>query len=219
MRSAVLGLALVLAGISSPQAQEPRWYLKAHIDEACSCPLFCPCYFNPSPAGDRCNFNNVFTVERGYYGDTVLDGMHVWISGNLKGDLAKGFDGVILAFEPGATEAQVKGFAAIATKLYPLPMDKVVTTDRTQITILHTPQKHVASRADGAGRVELTLPVESSQDGKNVPEIRNLKYWGAQNSGFKLYRGTHYYKGHGYDYSYKQRNGFTIDVEIGSAPR
>ena len=158
MRSAVLGLALVLVGISSPQAQEPPWYLKAHIDEACSCPLFCPCYFNPSPAGDRCNFNNVFTVERGYYGDTVLDGMHVWISGNLKGDLAKGFDGVILAFEPGATEAQVKGFAAIATKLYPLPMDKVVTTDRTQITILHTPQKHVASRADGAGASARRVP-------------------------------------------------------------
>jgi hypothetical protein len=47
--------------------------------------------------------------------------------------------------------------------------------------------------------------------------IHNLQYFGAQrNAGFKLYKGTHRYKGHGYDYSYENRNGFTIDVEAGS---
>lgn len=38
----VLGLALSLAAL--PPA--PAWRMKADYVEACSCHLFCPCYFN-----------------------------------------------------------------------------------------------------------------------------------------------------------------------------
>ena len=44
--------------------------------------------------------------------------------------------------------------------------------------------------------------------------IQNLKYWGAQkNTGFYLAKGTHHYKGHGHDYSLKDKNGFFIHIE------
>jgi hypothetical protein len=216
-RAVAILTALAFVTIN-PSAQDKPWYIKAHIDEACSCNLFCPCYFNPEPDGDRCNFNNVFSVEKGYYGDVKFDGMKVWLSGNLNGQLAKGFDGVVLAFEPSATPAQVEGFGAAVAKLYGLPIAKVNTEDRTAITITHDPAKHVASRADKKGNVVLMLPNASVMDAKTPPVIHNLQYFAAQkNSGFTLYKGTHFYKGHGYDYSYEGKNGFTIDVEAGSS--
>jgi hypothetical protein len=218
MRTTAVVLVTALLAAAAPRGQEPSWYLKAHFDAACSCPLFCPCYFNTEPAGDRCNFNNVFTVERGHWGSIKLDGLKVWLSGNLNGNLMKGFDGVVLAFEPTASRDQVAAFTQIAGKLYMLPIAKVVNTDRTTITILHTPDKHVASRSDNMGHVELVLPKNSAQDKKSVPVVQNLQYFGAKNSGFRLYYGTHRYKGHGYDYSYTNRNGFTIDIEAGSSP-
>ena len=41
------------AGISAENksASPPEWSLNASIIEACSCPMFCQCYFNTSPAG------------------------------------------------------------------------------------------------------------------------------------------------------------------------
>jgi hypothetical protein len=217
MRRASSLLAAVALLAVAPSAQDPQWYIKAHIDEACSCNLFCPCYFNPNPDGDRCNFNNVFSIERANFGAVKLDGLKVWVSGNLNGQLAKGFDGVVLAFEPGVTKEQVDATAGLVAKLYGLPIAKVNMEDRTTITITHDAAKHVASRGDDKGHVLLALPGPSAMDGTLPPVIHNLQYFGAQkNSGFRLYKSTHRYKGHGYDYSYTNRNGFTIDIEAGS---
>lgn len=125
---------------------------------------------------------------------------------------------MVLAFEPSVTKEQVEAFAAVAAKLYVLPIAKVNTEDRTAITITHDPAKHVASRADNKGHVVLALPGSSAMDGKTPPVMQNLQYFGAQrNAGFKLYKGTHRYEGHGYDYTYENKNGFTIDVEAGSS--
>lgn len=220
LSTAVAAMLAVTAPLAQTQPKEPQFYMKAHIDEACSCPLFCKCYFSPEPAGDRCNFNNVYTVEKGNYGNVKLDGMQVWLSGNLGDNFGDGkTEAVIAAFEPTATPAQVDAFMKIASKIYPVTWDKVVTTDRTTMKMTHSAAKHVATRGDGKGHVELTLPDPSSADHKNPPVIQNLNYFGApKNHGFKLYYGTHRFTGHGYDYKYEQRNGFTIDIEIGTPP-
>lgn len=218
LATAVVVATVITAPLAQQKTAEPGFYLKAHIDEACSCPLFCPCYFNPEPSGDRCNFNNVFSVEKGNYGDVKLDGMKVWLSGNLGDNIGDGkTEAVIAAFEPGATQAQVDGFMKIAAKIYPVTWDKIVTTDRTAMTITHSSTKHVASRADGKGHVELALPEASAADHKTPPTIQNLQYFGAHKThSFKLYYGTHRFAGHGYDYKYAKRNGFTVDIEIGT---
>ncbi|MBI2815617.1 MAG: DUF1326 domain-containing protein [Acidobacteria bacterium] len=211
-------VAFALAIMAGGQTSEPSWYLKAHIDEACSCPLFCPCYFNTKPANDYCNFNNVFSVQQGHYGNVKLDGMHVWLSGNLGGDFSQGkTEAVVAAFEPSATQEQVDAFMKVATKIYPVTWQKISTTDRTAMTITHSPERHTASRADGKGAVELVAASGSANDGKSAPRIENLRYFGAgKNAGFNLYYGTHRYNGHGYNYSYTKHNGFTIDIEAGS---
>ena len=42
-----LALAVVSAGHTSPNA---KWHMNATAIEACSCPMFCQCYFNSAPA-------------------------------------------------------------------------------------------------------------------------------------------------------------------------
>src|SRR5437773_8878493 len=81
----------------------PAWSMNATAIEACSCPMFCQCYFNAEPSGHSmagmagmegkgghedhfCKFNNAYKVNKGSYGATKLDGTKFWIYGDLGGD-------------------------------------------------------------------------------------------------------------------------------------
>src|SRR5262245_41963355 len=72
---------------TSAKTAGPAWSMNATIIEACSCPMFCQCYFNTKPAGHTmsagheghagmegmehyCRANNVFRVNKGMYGST-----------------------------------------------------------------------------------------------------------------------------------------------------
>lgn len=95
MRRAVMGLGMLLFAAAvgagaAPDSGEPPWHLNAEYIEACSCNLFCACYFNPSPDKDYGNFNNALRVKRGNYGDVKLDGMKIWLSGNLGANFGSG---------------------------------------------------------------------------------------------------------------------------------
>src|ERR1043165_3357654 len=95
-----------LAAPELAQAQQPAsWDFNATIIEACSCPMFCQCYFNSQPADHPgccppnsarkaapryCRFNNAYHVNHGTYGSTKLDGAKFWIAGDLGGDFSKG---------------------------------------------------------------------------------------------------------------------------------
>src|SRR5439155_14317150 len=90
----VLGTLALLAPLSSAAATkivDAPWSMNATAIEACSCPMFCQCYFNTKPAGHGehaehehgangagaehfCRFNNAYKVNRGHYGTTKLDG-------------------------------------------------------------------------------------------------------------------------------------------------
>src|SRR5574342_128996 len=76
--------AALLAGMPSPD-----WAMNATVIEACSCPMFCQCYFNAEPAnhagpgheGHRgasgathfCRANNAYRINKGHYGTVSLD--------------------------------------------------------------------------------------------------------------------------------------------------
>src|SRR5262252_3942863 len=65
--------------------------------EACSCDMFCPCYFNDHSTAHGnhkhfCRANLVFKVDKGYYKDVKLDGAKVWISSDLGSDWSTGAD-------------------------------------------------------------------------------------------------------------------------------
>src|ERR1700676_4298996 len=89
-----ISLVLVLLGLSTTDASKPEWALNATTIEACSCPMFCQCYFNTKPAAHHeqgtaahySQFNNAYKVNHGHYGAVNLDGAKFWITGRLESD-------------------------------------------------------------------------------------------------------------------------------------
>src|SRR5438874_11235522 len=121
--AAVPALAANPAAGTQVKSSGPQWAMNASIIEACSCPMFCQCYFNTEPAAHAegehaghgggkhyCKFNNAIRVNHGNYGATKLDGAKFWVSGDLGGDFSKGqMDWAVLTFDPSVTPAQRDG--------------------------------------------------------------------------------------------------------------
>src|SRR6266536_2834375 len=125
--STVFAAIFILSGHLGAVDQKPTpdWAMNATIIEACSCPMFCQCYFDTKPAahGEHaghaghegmaehyCKFNNAFKVNSGHWGDTKLDGAKFWLSGDLGGDFSKGeMDWAVLTFDPSVSKEQREG--------------------------------------------------------------------------------------------------------------
>ncbi len=64
----------------SSSAAKPAWRMKADYVEACSCMLFCPCYFNKTAHHPFCEFNMAVKVSEGHSGNTNLAGAKYWLT-------------------------------------------------------------------------------------------------------------------------------------------
>src|SRR2546426_6834344 len=129
---AALCSMFLLAGFGVSAADDAKggtWSVKADYIEACSCHLFCPCYFNTSPeGGHHCEFNNAILITEGHWGDVKVDGAKVWLSGDLGGDFSKGtMKAAVLTFEPSLTKPQQEAIKNIMGKVYPVAWGKFVT--------------------------------------------------------------------------------------------
>ena len=90
------------------QPTKPDFEMTASYIEACSCDMFCPCYFNSHSTmhGDKqfCRANLVLKVDKGYYQSTKLDGAKVWVSTDLGSNWSTGKDSwVVMTFDPSDT--------------------------------------------------------------------------------------------------------------------
>ena len=143
-------------------------------------------------------------------GDVNVDGAKFWMSGDLGGDFSKGeMKGAVVTFDPAVTPKQQEAIQFLVTKIYPVKWASV-KVDKAPITWEMKGENAHAKLGD-KGEVSL-VGVKDSTGKQSV--LNNVAYWGAQkNSGFYLAKGTHHYKGHGYDYKYKDRNGFMIHIE------
>lgn len=216
LRTFAAGLALAAACVPAIAARPGgTWSVKADYIEACSCSLFCSCYFNTKPEGGMmCEFNNAVRISEGHVGDTKVDGVKFWLSGDLGGDFTKGMKSAVITIDPSATPAQQKAVQFLIGKIYPVKWGKVAM-DKSPIVWEKNGMNGHAKLANGKG--EVTLKGVADSNGKQTV-ISNLKYWGAQkNNGFYLAKGTHHYKGFGHDYSLKDRNGFFIHIESSGA--
>ena len=214
-------LAVLMVVALGAWGAEPQWQVRLQYIEACSCDLFCPCFFNDHAShqgtGEHsCTFNNVARVEYGKYGDVDLAGLKYWLSGDLGPDWAtKGKAGWLVAtFEPSATEDQKKAMMAILSKIYPVQWDSV-EFDTSPITWNIYGKTAEARMGNGKGEVKLTRA--TGADPGQPPQVRNVRYFAATwNSPFNLYHSEHHYKGFGKEYSLKHANGFTITLEMTS---
>jgi hypothetical protein len=202
----------VAAGFAIGPVNGPAktWSIKADYIEACSCSLFCSCYYNTGPEGGMmCNFNNAVKISSAHVGDVKLDGKKFWISGDLGGDFTKGMKSAIVTFEPKTSKAEKDAIMYLIAKVYPVTW-KSVKMDEAPIT-WHRNGMNGYAKLGNKGAIK--LEGAKGADGKQQV-ITNLKYWGAQkNNGFELAYGTHHYKGFGHNYSLKRKNGFFVTIE------
>ena len=243
MRKLVLSVvALSLVGVFGTRGVATQagtaWALNTTVIEACTCPMFCQCYFASKPAGHHqhtgetahfCRFNNAYRINKGNYGATSLDGAKFWISGDLGGDFSQGqMDWAVLTFDRAMTKAQRDGVAAMLPHLFPVKWSSFTTAegsiDRWEFN------KDVAvATLDGGKTAEVRL---RRQDGNansaEPPVIKNLRYWGApRNDGFVLMPNEiQAYRVGPKAYESKGTNGFMLtldmkstDVKSGSTPQ
>jgi hypothetical protein len=223
-------VALVLAAAGDPsKASAPAWSFNATIIEACSCPLFCQCYFNSKPAAQAgheghamaehyCRFNNAFRVNKGKYGDVALDGTKFWVAGDLGDDFSKGqMQWAVVTFEPSTTKAQRDAIAAIMGKVYPVKWNSFAVGTDAAMTWTAT-KEHAEAKLDGGKTAEVVLDKFAGMTGDPVV-IKNLKYWGVpRNEGFVLMPNeVEAYRTGNKTFEFKGTNGFMITIDIASS--
>lgn len=214
---------------SKDAAKAGDWDFNATIIEACSCPMFCQCYFNMKPASHHghaggggehfCKFNNAFKVNKGQSGGVKLDGAKFWVAGDLGGDFSKGqMDWAVLTFDPSVTKEQREAIGKILGHVYPVKWNSFSIAKDADME--WTAQAKSAQAKLGGGKIaEVVLQhpgASAMADGPVV--IKNLKYFGVpRNDGFIMMPNqVEAYRLGDKAFEYKGTNGFMITIDIAS---
>ena len=225
----LLALAASLVYFTSAaqeKSSKPDFDMTASYIEACSCDMFCPCYYNDHSTNHMamgehhmeehfCRANLVLKVDKGYYKDTKLDGAKVWIATDLGSEWSTGKDSwLVVNFDPSVSKEQQAALADILPQLYSaIPWQKktVSTTAFSWDVDTKTGVAH-AKMNDGKG--EVILEKVKGDNSSHEVIIHNLKYWGAQsNDGFRMWKSKHEaFEGDGHKFSYDGTNGFLITI-------
>ena len=219
--------------MTAPKSQEAKktgdWDFNATIIEACSCPMFCQCYFNMQPAAHHghagggsnhfCKFNNAFKVNKGQSGTVKLDGAKFWVAGDLGGDFSKGqMDWAVLTFDPSVTKDQRDAIGRILGHVYPVKWNSfTIAKDADMEWVAESRKAHARLGGGKVAEVVLRHPEASAMtDGPVV--IKNLKYFGVpRNDGFIMMPNeVEAYRVGDKAFEYKGTNGFMITIDIAS---
>lgn len=202
-----------------------KWHFNGTVIEACSCPMFCPCYFNTEPALSHtehgaehfCKFNMAYKINKGFFEDTDLSGVKFWIAGDL-GDTWK--DGetewAVVTFQRGTTDAQKQGVKVILGHIFPVKwktfdvhedseIDWTASEDRAEAKLAGGENAHIVLKKwEGIGGATATL--------------QNIAYFGApRNNGFKMMPNEiETWKKGERAFSFKGTTGFMITVDMES---
>ena len=229
--SIVFGL-LVCTNLSSAQTAKlsatPDFAFNATIIEACSCPMFCQCYFNTKPAAHAgheghgavhyCQANFAYKVNKGHYGNVKLDGVKFWLAGDLGGDFSQGqADWVEATFEPSVTKEQRQALAAILGYVYPFKWKSFAVAPADATVDWQATKDRAEARLNGGKNGELVLVRYPGMSSDSIV-IKNLKYFGApRNDGFILMPNeVEAYRVGDKAFEYKGTNGFMITIDITS---
>jgi hypothetical protein len=228
-----LALAVLLAGYTlagDASQKPPQWSFNATIIEACSCPMFCQCYFATSPAGHPgheghgsehyCRFNMGYKVNRGSYGPTKLDGARFWVSGDLGDDFGGGHtDWAVVTFDKAVSKEQRGGIAAILGYIYPVKWNSLTTSEGEVSWVANKDEAHALLDGGKSGEVSLKRNPGMTND---PVVIKNLRYFGAaRNEGFVLMPSVvEAYRVGEKAFEFKGTNGFmiTLDMNSGDVP-
>ena len=226
----VICAALLIVGYSGARviSQDQQWSLNTTVIEACTCPMFCQCYFAGKPAGHPghdgkanhfCRFNNAYRINKGSYGTTRLDGAKFWLSGDLGADFSAGqTDWAILTYDKAMTKAQRDALVAILPHVFPVKWNSFTTSEGSIDKWEYTNDRAVAT-LDGGKTAEVRLVRQEGNGNTPTPiVIKNLKYFGApRNDGFVLMPNEiQAYRVGSKAYESKGTNGFMLTLDMNS---
>ena len=222
--------AVALAGHESKD-----WSMKATIIEACSCPMFCQCYFSTEPAAPAasgehaehmghgggehfCRFNNAFRVDKGKVGNVKLDGALFWVAGDLGSEFDDNeMEWAVLTFDPSVTKEQRDAIAGILGHVYPVKWKSFAIAPDAKMDWTYNKDRAEA-RLDGGKIAEVVLNRGEYGNTAQPVVIHNLKYWGVpRNDGFVLMTNeVQAYRAGDKAFEFKGTNGFMITFDINS---
>ena len=232
--------ALVPTPATSGAPDAADWAMNATVIEACSCPMFCQCYFNPKPAGHTaegghaahaghgahgaaagtqhfCKANNAYKVNKGNYGETKLDGAKFWVAADLGDDFSDGeMEWAVLYHDKASTPEQRKGIEAIVGHMFPVKWKSLKTAEGSIDKWEYTKDYAVAT-LDGGKTAEVRLKGFPGMKGEQVV-IKNLPYWGAaRNDGFVMMPNeVEAYRVGPNAFEFKGTNGFMLTLDMAS---
>ena len=198
-RNLLTGLAVVAAAIllaASPAllaTEGPDWHFNGTVIEACSCPMFCQCYFNTEPASHAehdgkhfCKFNMAYKVNEGHHGETDLSGVKFWVAGDLGAEWDDGeTEWAVVTFQPGTTDAQKAGIATALGHIFPVKWKSFEVAQDAEIEWKASGDRAEA-RLAGGKNAEIILNKWQGMEGK-AGMLQNVAYFGAaRNNGFKM---------------------------------
>jgi hypothetical protein len=214
----------------TPEAntQPPEWSLNGTTIEACTCPMFCQCFFNSKPAAHAghethatehyCRFNIALKVNQGRYGATTLDGTKIWLAGDLGPDFSAGqTDWAILTFERSVPKPQRNALMAILPHLYPMKWKSFSIAEDGDIEWNPGKDRAVA-RLDRGRLAQVVLRRHPGNTDEPVV-VRNLKYQGApRNEGIILMPNeVQFWRGGGNRFESRGTTGYMVTVDISSS--
>jgi len=212
-RITLVALSALLLMASTPN--NPAWRMQADYVEACSCQLFCPCYFNKHAQHPYCEFNMAVKVRAGHSGKVDLGGAKYWLTGDLGDEFGTNKKGkwVVVSFDPATTQEQRDVLAPIILKTYGLEWGELKVQEAP---IEINRDGDIAEAKLGGGQMAyMKLKREPGTDGKGVV-LKNVNYFGAQgNGGFEMYKSIEHRSDlPGHKFSYSDRNAFLISIDV-----
>ena len=221
------GAAAAASPVAAAAKPAADWQMNATAIEACSCPMFCQCYFNAKPAGHHehggqeahfCRANLAYRINQGHYGATNLAGAKFWLVNDLGGDFSKGhMDWNVLYFDKALTPAQRAGVQDIVGHLFPVTWNSNRTAEASIDTWEYNDTTAHATM-DGGKTAEVKLARTTAANGPGPVVLKNVRYWGApRNDGFIMMPNeVEAYRVGPKAFEFKGTNGFLITVDMSS---
>lgn len=215
---------MAAAAPKAAAAGSPSWSVNATAIEACSCPMFCQCYFNTKPAAHHdhggeakhyCKANLAYKINRGNYGDVKLDGAKFWLANDLGGDFSMGkMDWLVVTYDKATSNDQRTAIREVLGHLFPVQWNSMKEAEGDIDTWRFDKDGAVAT-IDGGKTAEVRLKRFAGMTDDPIV-IRNLKYWGApRHEGFVLMPNeVEAYRVGPNAFEYKGTNGFMITVDM-----
>jgi hypothetical protein len=225
-----LTLLALAAGARTPaRAAGPEWAANMTVIEACSCPMFCQCYFNTKPSAHGshaghggeakhfCRANNAYKINKGYVGTTNLDGAKFWVAADLGDDFSDGeMDWAVLYFDKALSQPQREAVQMLVGQLFPVKW-KALKTAEGSIDKWEFNKDGAHALLDGGKTGEVKLKAFPGMGGEPVV-MKNLPYWGApRNDGFVMMPNeVEAYRVGPNAFEFKGTNGFMLTLDITS---